>query len=164
MYFDNAQTDMFAESAMYQFSPETEIIGFKDRRYNLGDSVRGYRDLNSKDSQFFSIQAKGGKYAGKVLDHGVSVELKDAIFNVRKGGQARVRKERRRNVHAFVEGVLVSVDKGGKASLGDEWVEVTYNPYFTDTFVEKATGKIVLSADKAILQSGSVFCQGVIYG
>ena len=141
-----------------------KIIGFKNREYYLGEVVRGYRDLNSRDSQYFSIMAKGGKYAGKVLDHGVSVAIEHAVFNVRKGGQVRVRKERRRNVHAFVVGRLVSLLKGGAAVLEGDWIEVTYNPFFTDSFIEKATGRTVASAKTAVLQSGSVFCQGVTFG
>ena len=99
----------------------------------------------------------------KVLDHSVSVRIDNAVFNVRAGGQARARKEKRRNVHAFVEGTLSKVLKGEKASLSSEWVEVTYNPFHTDTFIEKTTGRAVVSADIAILQTGSVFCRGLIY-
>ena len=162
-------TNMFTESLELNFEENVpfdtteEIIGFKGRRYELGDSIRGYRDLSSKNSELFSIQAKGGKLSGKVLDHSVSVRIDNAVFNVRAGGQARARKEKRRNVHAFVEGTLSKVLKGEKALLSSEWVEVTYNPFHTDTFIEKTTGRAVVSADIAILQTGSVFCRGLIY-
>ena len=90
-------TNMFTESLELNFEENVpfdtteEIIGFKGRRYELGDSIRGYRDLSSKNSELFSIQAKGGKLSGKVLDHSVSVRIDNAVFNVRAGGQARAR-------------------------------------------------------------------------
>ena len=139
------------------------LVGYKNRRYQLGVAVRGYRDLNSEGSKFFSIQAKGGQHSGKVLDHGVCVVIVDAVFNVRAGGQARVRKEHRRNVHEFVEGCLLSVAKDALSDLDDQWIEVPYNPFYTDTFIEKATGRTVLAAKQAVLQNGSVFCHAVTF-
>jgi hypothetical protein len=166
MFSDGTQNDLFCGHTSSPGSNANieEIVGFKGRKYKLGDAVRGYRDLNSKDSLLFSIQAKGGPLSGTVLDHGVSVTIVDAVFNVRIGGRDRVRRERRRNVHSFVEGQLESVCKDGKTVLPGEWIEVTYNPFYTDTFIEKATGRPVLSAKKAVLQSGSVFCQLVTFG
>lgn len=133
------QSDLFqALSTVPVVSPSDDIIGFKSRKYKLGINVRGYRDLNSKDSQYFSIQA---------------------VFNVRKGGQKKVRQKGTRNVHAFVEGVLTGVSKQDISVLSDNWIEVTYNPFFTDTFIDKASGREVVSAADVILQRGSAWCR-----
>jgi len=157
-FFDNVES----VSNLPCSSPEL-IIGFKDREYTLGMSVRGYRDLNSKNSELFSIQGKGGPLSGKVIDHSVSVAIDDATFNVRAGGQRRTRVEKRRCVHAFVEGQLTQVKKDNITTLDSDWIEVTYNPFYTDTFIEKSSDRAVYKAKKAILQQGSVWCKGLSY-
>lgn len=166
MYSEQSQATFFdnfdSVSNFPSSSPEL-IIGFKNRKYALGMSVRGYRDLNSKNSELFSIQGKGGPLSGKVLDHSVSVVIENAIFNVRAGGQRRTRVEKRRCVHAFVEGQLAQVKKDKIKTLSNDWIEVTYNPFYTDTFIEKSSARAVFKAKKAILQQGSVWCQGVSY-
>ena len=45
------------------------------------------------------------RQAGKVIDHPTFLILKDARFLVGKAGQARVRAEGRKNVHAGVSGI-----------------------------------------------------------
>ena len=47
------------------------------------------------------------KQGGLVKVHADNVTLEDVKFIVSKIGQERVRKEKRKNVHAFVEGFVV---------------------------------------------------------
>jgi len=157
------QSTFLDDAPTSSLNTDQYITGFKGRLYQLGSRVRGYRDLNSKNSELFSIQAIGGLYGGKVLDHGVSVIILHAKFNVRLGGQQMARKTGRRSVHAFVEGLLSRVEKQNISDMRGCWDEITYNPFYTDTFIEKNSGKEVVSARLAILQQGSVYCQGVTY-
>ncbi len=79
---------MFTESLELNFEENVpfdtteEIIGFKGRRYELGDSIRGYRDLSSKNSELFSIQAKGGKLSGKVLDPTFRIKFRNKSLGI----------------------------------------------------------------------------------
>ena len=64
---------------------------------------------------YFNLQRRvwSEQQAGKVIAHPEYVVLKDARFLVGKAGQARVRAEGRKNVHAGVSGLLRLVVQGG---------------------------------------------------
>ena len=61
--------------------------------------VRVYRNLHKKT---YSV-----KQGSLVRCHADQVTLSDCQFIVSKAGQRRVRDERRKNVHAFIEGYVV---------------------------------------------------------
>ena len=44
------------------------------------------------------------RYGGKVVGHVDSIWLRDATFAVQPAGRDRVRREKKKNVHAFVRG------------------------------------------------------------
>jgi hypothetical protein len=59
------------------------------------------------------------------------VVLKDCKFIVSEAGQARVRSEGKKNVHAFIEGYVVDARRSLEL-LDFGWETVYYNPYETD--------------------------------
>jgi len=61
----------------------------------------------------------------KVVAHADRVLLADCHFKVSQAGRARVLRERRKNVHAFVSGTLVELN----GSNLDCDIAVTYDPY-----------------------------------
>jgi len=75
---------------------------------------------------------------GKVIDHLNSLKLYGAKFVVQKGGQARVRREKKKYVHAYVSGDTVP---NSKAATQECWwanhvgSRVVYNPFINDTFM-----------------------------
>jgi len=81
---------------------------------------------------------------GRVIGHYYDVSLYNAKFKVSEAGRARVLKEKRKNVHAGVEGYLtkdVLARKMDGTILWESQSErhaVTYNPYKYDTFVTVA--------------------------
>ena len=79
----------------------------------------------------------------KVIDHVDHIVLIDARFFVREKSRLRVLRERRKNVHAFVEGAISSSPDAGR--LCDSFVE--YDPYKFSGFV--------LTGDNTPLQSAS---------
>ena len=87
--------------------------------------VRVYRNLTR---ECWSIQEKTSK-GWRVIGHQHHLILKDARFIVSKAGQARVRREGKKYVHAYVEGELVSAIERPKSGR-----TIRYNPYFSDTF------------------------------
>ena len=99
--------------------------------------VRVYRNLHRK---CISV-----KQDGIVKCWTTNIVLKDCKFIISKAGQKRVRNEKRKNVHAFVEGYLVNVRETDKLK-SSTWTESYYNPYHTDTFQERKTGQPITSA------------------
>jgi len=79
---------------------------------------------------------------GRVTNHVTAMTLADAKFVVRKAGQERVRREGKKNVHAFAVGHISL--KNGLATLSGR--KVSYNPYKNDTFVFIDTGEPVTDA------------------
>ena len=105
--------------------------------------VRVYRNLH-KDC--FSV-----KQDGLVRCHADHVTLQDCKFIVSKAGQKRVRDEKKKNVHAFVEGLLVDTREADTYVDGDKldaeiwsgqsnWHQAYYNPYTCDTFINQYDG------------------------
>lgn len=82
----------------------------------------------------------------RVVAHSASVELADVSFAVSAAGNARVREEGRKNVHAFGRGRLVSLRPTSPPAVR---TTVTYNPYEHTTFVTKPYGQPVFSAERA---------------
>ena len=88
--------------------------------------VRVYRNLHKK---CISV-----KQAGIVRCHATNVVLKDCKFIVSEAGQARVRNEGKKNVHAFIEGYVKPAYLVNQM-LDFGWDTVYYNPYETDHWV-----------------------------
>lgn len=89
------------------------------------DRIRAYYNLHKK---CFSVQ---DYKTGKVVEHTNELYLSNALFVVRKSGNERVKKEGRKNVHAFVNGIRHSNSED--APLGSSY-QVSYNPHTMDYF------------------------------
>lgn len=85
--------------------------------------VEVYRNLHRKQ---WSVRSKG-----RVRLHLRSVVLQNVKFVVQPGGRARVLKEQRKNVHAFVKGQILECHYLDLSN----YVEVKYNPYISGTFI-----------------------------
>ncbi len=114
----------------------------------------------------FSIRSRGGVGAehrkGKVISHWNHVMVRDADFVVSAAGRERVRREGRKNVHAYVRGELVldnqTQAKATPLAWGLGWPEVRYNPYRDEHFMVKITNDsswlLILKARRVILVVG----------
>jgi len=94
------------------------------------DRVRVYYNLHKK---CFSIQ---DYKTGLVIKHTNQLNLSNAMFVVRKSGNERVRSEGKKNVHAFVNGI-VSDKSSGHLVVSNSFhnsYRVRYNPYEMDYF------------------------------
>lgn len=101
----------------------------KSKPYNYGDKVAVYYNLRRKCLSV--CDARRGK-PKRLLGHTDKISLKRVTFKVSEAGQARVRKEKRKNVHAFVIG---NVSRVFLAPHGTE--ELAYNPYKHKGFTDK---------------------------
>ena len=90
------------------------------------DRVRVYYNLHKK---CFSIQ---DYKTGLVTKHTNQLDLSNALFVVRKSGNERVKSEGKKNVHAFVNGIVN--DKPSDTNSFHNSYRVRYNPYEMDYF------------------------------
>lgn len=106
----------------------------------IGEKVMVYYNLHKHT---FSIQKNG-----IVVLHVDYVKLKNVEFRVRVGGKEKVRKEKSKNVHAFVIGTLEDFCEYPCENIPQEpdGEVVTYNPYLFDSFVFKKTKEPVFFA------------------
>jgi hypothetical protein len=86
----------------------------------LGEKVMAYRNLHKGCWSVKSIRT------GRVLAHLDEVFIADALFKVSEAGRQRVLRERSKNVHAGVVGVVSLPPE--KEKVGN-FVRVRYNPY-----------------------------------
>ena len=114
-------------------------------RINLdGQHVRIYWNFHRK---VFSVQVKvAGRW--KVCDYANHLALISPIFKISNAGRIRVRREGRKNVHAFIEGILVSpfgADALEHMEMTEEY-RISYDPYKNATFQAYQLGKEVEQA------------------
>ena len=80
----------------------------------------------------FSVRALEGEHKGRVIDHSYGVRLSNATFVSQPAGRERVRREGKKNVHAFVRGHLEFYDTQGWcpgwSTISAHRTNVTYNP------------------------------------
>lgn len=91
--------------------------------------VRVYRNLHRK---MYSIQTYVKGRGWRVTGHAECVTLGHVTFKVNEAGRQRVNKENRKNVHAYILGVLTHLPD--PYSFQDVANRVTYNPYEMETF------------------------------
>ena len=88
--------------------------------------IEVYRNLHKN---CWSVRQKG-----IVRFHCHRINLKDCMFVVQPAGHAKVIREKKKNVHAFVRGYLY--DSMLPVSSPFMWDDIYYNPYKADTFVD----------------------------
>ena len=122
-----------------------------------GDKIEVYRNLHKK---CFSVRHKG-KVVGYLQDS-EQLSLTNVKFVVQPAGHAKVLREKKKNVHAFVRGEYT----GFKNNLIEElyfgtveeldFSSVSYNPYKSDKFIAEADGKPVAWFPQALIRGGKV--------
>lgn len=90
------------------------------------------------------------QYKGRVIAHPPRIVLDDVKFKVSQAGRARVLREKKKNVHAFVCGTI------SPFANTFEGEAVTYNPYKYNSFV-KVDGEVpVFTAKKVIIENRKI--------
>lgn len=90
--------------------------------------------------------------SGLVVEHTKQIVLFDAIFKVSEAGRQRVLRDKRKNVHAGVQGKIGSYQTClDYVKHNDEIVsKVRYNPYVNETFVDN-DGNPIFHADVVVM-------------
>lgn len=103
---------------------------------------------------------------GKVRHAGALV-LECPRFTVQPAGRERVRREGRKNVHAFVRGLMIGLYEPGTKledldtamNADPDWSRVTYNPYKYESFVWADTEEPVLRGSLAVVHGRTIWAK-----
>ena len=106
----------------------------------IGKQVQVYFNLHKK---CYSVRDKKTRL---VIAHVNKISLGDVIFKVSEKGRQRVLEEQRKNVHAIVEGTILSYDAFKRDMRG-----VTYNPYMYSTFITRADKQPIKTANEVYM-------------
>lgn len=134
---------------------KTYANSYKGREVYVGDRVSVHRNLHED-----SLTIKVGNL---VHGHADVVVLYDVSFHVGAKGNARVREEQRKHVHATVRGTVVKAYDVDDVEEVYEKLEkygyrrVYYNPYKVTTFVDYASFKPIYEAERAVVVMDRVY-------
>lgn len=134
---------------------KTYANSYKGREVLAGDRVSVHRNLHED-----SLTIKVGNL---VHGHAQMVALYDVSFHVGASGNAKVREEGRKHVHAHVRGTIVKAQDVDDVEAMYQKLEdygytrVYYNPYKVDTFVTYHDMQPIYEADKAIICMDRVY-------
>ena len=99
----------------------------------------------------WSIRSLTHPTKGRVIAHSSTVLLADATFKVSISGRNRVLREKRKNVHAGVTGILLD------STITRPGSQVSYNPYKCDYFYKVDTFEKIESAPVVEFRDNKVF-------
>lgn len=110
-----------------------------------------YRNIHKK---CYSVRSRERGNYGRVIDHTHRAVISAASFVVLQRGREKVRSEKRKNVHAFIRGMMEN--KVPSLSSLDFIGYVTYNPYENETFVNRETGEEINTAKLVIINKKDI--------
>jgi len=113
-----------------------------------GATVRIYRNLNNGT---MSVQGQVNK-TWKVVGHVTNAVVCDVAFKIQEGGRQRVIRDRRKNVHAWGQGILM-----GQASDDHCPIALGYDPYEDGSFLDKETGLTIEKARILVVRNNLVY-------
>ena len=115
----------------------------------MEDLVHVYRNLHKK---CYSIREKG-----RVVAHREIVLIEGAKFVVQPAGHAKVLREKRKNVHAYVKGKWTVLGPGRAEWHMKHAKQVRYNPYQMDCFFYSEDHEPIYAAHTALLTPKGVY-------
>lgn len=116
----------------------------------IGEKVRVYYNFRLKCLSVQTYQPhRGGWRLYYHVDH---LALEKAKFKVSQSGRRRCLQEKRKNVHAYVEGVVAPQRSDG------DWMGIRYNPYEWGEFL-KDDGVAIYFADYVLFRYSRAFVE-----
>ena len=115
--------------------------------------IEVYRNLHKN---CFSIR-KDGKVVDYLYDN-QELHLTNVKFRVQPAGREKVRREKKKNVHAYVKGTIAPFGGLQRKKLIRMCAQtVSYDPYTMDSFETVSDGEPIHEAPHIILMKGKVF-------
>lgn len=124
------------------------LIYYKGRTVEKGQKIDVYRNLHHGG---FSIRDSKTK---QVLAHADSVRMRGpVVFKVNEKGRQKTIEERRKRVHAYVQGYFVSADEPKPVEMDKV---IVYDPYQTPLFKDVSSGSYVVALEGEVFFDGTV--------
>lgn len=125
--------------------------------------VETYYNLHKR---CLSYRPSGGR-----VKHARAMILNDVSFDVQPAGRAKVLREQKKNVHAFVRGVpswIAGLDDGLEDYTPSNmerqrYRKITYNPYKHGSFVFADTGAPINKATQVAIIDRDIYLTGFRY-
>ena len=107
-------------------------------------------DPNKKIEVYFNLHKKtwSVRQSGRVVGHTNYIQVKNPQYVVNQKGNERVRREKKKNVHAFVRGYVTE----SLPYMPNRQKFVSYNPYKNNSFVIRNTDNSICSPPYASLE------------
>ena len=107
-------------------------------------------DPNKKIEVYFNLHKKtwSVRQSGRVVGHTDYIQVKNPQYVVSQKGNERVRREKKKNVHAFVRGYITD----SLPLFAKQQKFVSYNPYKNSSFVVRNTNDTICSSPYANLE------------
>ena len=100
--------------------------------------VHVHRNLHKTLEDGTPVYSVRNSFSGLVVDHVTEIAISKPILRVGQRGNQRVRDEKRKNVHAYIQGKRMReslIDDYGTGIELCEWQKIIYNPYLHKSFV-----------------------------
>lgn len=130
---------------------------YKGRNVLPAQRVEVYRNLKFRDKVVYSVRDAN---TGLVLGHASNLLLGTCKFVVKQTGRERVLREKKKNVHAWIEGSFGIVHVGDD-KIFSEGIGVSYNPYTNSEFERMDCGAPIYKASLVYIEDGFVTASGV---
>ena len=131
---------------------------YKNRELVIGDIVEVYRNLHK---ECLSVRKDG-----LVHLHADAVYLKNANFIVSQSGRNRVLDTKKKNVHAYVRGEVISylsdmecIEHMYEEAESAGYTRIYYNPYKVNQFVNYKTMQPVVFAHDAYVIGDRIYAK-----
>lgn len=108
---------------------------YKGRAIKSGVPVEVYRNLHNG---MLSVRQQG-----LVVAHVHTIDLSSVEFKVNEAGRQRVIREKKKNVHAFVCGLMIAANAPSGDNVQRYWKRVSYNPYKSGAFMAGSETAVV---------------------
>jgi len=128
------------------------------------DKFRIYRNINRK---IWTIQTYRKGIGWRKDGEAKFILSMHNTYKVYESGRKRVKKEKKKNVHAYVEAIsIVGFNKERdmiewfKNNTGQEYIlsnEVVYNPYHNKTFIYKGGGEVRFTYINSFRENGELW-------
>ena len=107
-------------------------------------------DPLKKIEVYFNLHKKtwSVRQSGRVVGHTDYIQVKNPQYVVSQKGNERVRREKKKNVHAFVRGYVTE----SLPYMPNRQKFVSYNPYKNNSFVIRNTDDSICSSPYASLE------------
>ena len=122
-----------------------------DLQIDPKETVRIYRNLRHG---CWSVQRQIPGKGWRVVGHTSDVVLDNVYFRVNENGRNRVRRERKKYVHAYCYGNL----RENTLGCNQKMVRVNYNPYRDDHFNTRH-GEVYQADRVWLTNKGEVYCE-----